>query len=178
LLPQRSTVAKTAWSELAVTAELDSPPYRTGQSDWTKLSVQRLEQNWTVRCNIPDCPGVPDCPVRGTGLSGSGVRCREPRYVCIFSLMCHVYQGVQCKDSIIRPLANFRANEHQPLLIVRPSILNPVMHFSTQPLTGEMKCPTSHTFALRISSFSQMLMPHKHQIPSSLLIIFISQHLA
>ena len=36
------------------------------------------------------------------------------------------------------------------LLIVRPSILNPVMHFSTQPLTGEMKCPTSHTFALRI----------------------------
>ena len=37
-----------------------------------------------------------------------------------------------------------------PLLIVRPSILNPVMHFSTQPLTGEMKCPTSHTFALRI----------------------------
>ena len=36
-----------------------------------------------------------------------------------------------------------------PLLIVRPSILNPVMHFSTQPLTGEMKCPTSHTFALR-----------------------------
>ena len=37
-----------------------------------------------------------------------------------------------------------------PLLIVRPSILNPVMHFSTKPLTGEMKCPTSHTFALRI----------------------------
>ena len=37
-----------------------------------------------------------------------------------------------------------------PLLIVRPSILNSVMHFSTQPLTGEMKCPTSHTFALRI----------------------------
>ena len=37
-----------------------------------------------------------------------------------------------------------------PLLIVRPSILNPVMHFSTQPLIGEMKCPTSHTFALRI----------------------------
>ena len=28
--------------------------------------------------------------------------------------------------------------------------LDPVMHFSTQPLTGEMKCPTSHTFALRI----------------------------
>ena len=28
-----------------------------------------------------------------------------------------------------------------PLLIVWPSILNPVMHFSTQPLTGEMKCP-------------------------------------
>ena len=29
------------------------------------------------------------------------------------------------------------------LLIVRPSILNPVMHFSTQPLTGEMKCPAN-----------------------------------
>ena len=28
-----------------------------------------------------------------------------------------------------------------PLLIVRPSILNPVKHFSTQPSTGEMKCP-------------------------------------
>jgi hypothetical protein len=27
------------------------------------------------------------------------------------------------------------------LLIVRPSILNPVIHFSTQLLTGEMKCP-------------------------------------
>ena len=29
------------------------------------------------------------------------------------------------------------------LLIVQSSILNPVMHFSTQPLTGEMKCPTN-----------------------------------
>jgi hypothetical protein len=28
-----------------------------------------------------------------------------------------------------------------PLLIVRPSILNLAMHFSTQPLIGEMKCP-------------------------------------
>ena len=37
-----------------------------------------------------------------------------------------------------------------PLLIVRPSIQNPVMYFSTQHLTGEMKCPTNHTFALRI----------------------------
>jgi hypothetical protein len=27
-----------------------------------------------------------------------------------------------------------------PLLIVQSSILNPVMHFSTQPLTSEMKC--------------------------------------
>ena len=35
-------------------------------------------------------------------------------------------------------------------LIVRPSILNPIMHFSTQPLIGEIKCPTSHNFALRI----------------------------
>ena len=37
-----------------------------------------------------------------------------------------------------------------PLLIEQPSILNPVMHFSTQPLTGEMKCPTSYTFFLCI----------------------------
>jgi hypothetical protein len=28
-----------------------------------------------------------------------------------------------------------------PLLIVQPSIINPVMYFSTQPLTGEMECP-------------------------------------
>ena len=37
-----------------------------------------------------------------------------------------------------------------PLLIVRSFILNPVTHFSTQPLTGEMKCPTSYTFVLCI----------------------------
>ena len=36
------------------------------------------------------------------------------------------------------------------LLIVRQSILNLVMHFSTQPLTSEMKCPKGYTFALRI----------------------------
>ena len=30
-----------------------------------------------------------------------------------------------------------------PLLIVRPSILNPVMHFSSQPLTGEMDYSTN-----------------------------------
>jgi hypothetical protein len=34
------------------------------------------------------------------------------------------------------------------LLIVRSSILNPVMHFSTQPLIGEKKCPIDYTFAL------------------------------
>jgi len=37
------------------------------------------------------------------------------------------------------------------------------------PMTGEMKCPTSHTFVLGLSiSSSQMLMPHKHQSPSGL----------
>ena len=36
------------------------------------------------------------------------------------------------------------------LLIGRPSILNPVMHFSTQPLISEMKCPIGYTFALCI----------------------------
>ena len=30
-----------------------------------------------------------------------------------------------------------------PLLIVQPSILNPIMHFSAQPMTNEMKCPTN-----------------------------------
>jgi hypothetical protein len=35
-----------------------------------------------------------------------------------------------------------------PLLIVWSSILNPVMHFSTQPLIGEMKCPIGYTFVL------------------------------
>jgi hypothetical protein len=37
-----------------------------------------------------------------------------------------------------------------PLLTVWSSILNSIMHFSTQPLTGEIKCPISHTFALCI----------------------------
>ena len=36
------------------------------------------------------------------------------------------------------------------LLIVRPSILNPVMHFSTQTLTDEMKWPKKYTFTLHI----------------------------
>ena len=66
-----------------------------------------------------------------------------------------------------------------PLLIVRPSILIPVMHFSTQPLTGEMKCPTSHTFALRIPFHLPKCWCHTStKLPSSLLIIFMSQHLA
>ena len=47
-----------------------------------------------------------------------------------------------------------------PLLIVRPFILNPVMHFSTQPLTGEKKCPTSHTFALRIPFYLPKYLCH------------------
>ena len=37
-----------------------------------------------------------------------------------------------------------------PLSIVWPSSLNLVMHFSIQPLTSKMKCPTSHSFALHI----------------------------
>ena len=65
------------------------------------------------------------------------------------------------------------------LLIVRSSILNPVMHFSTQPLTGEMKCPTSHTFALRIPFYLPKYWCHTStKTPSSLLIIIMSQHLA
>ena len=66
-----------------------------------------------------------------------------------------------------------------PLLIVRPFILNPVMHFSTQPLTGEMKCPTSHTFALRIPFYLPKYWCHTstklHQV---FFIIIMSQHLA
>ena len=63
-----------------------------------------------------------------------------------------------------------------PLLIVRPSILNPVMHFSTQPLTGEIKCPTSHTFALRIPFHLPKYWCHTST--KLLLIIIMSQHLA
>ena len=37
-----------------------------------------------------------------------------------------------------------------PLLIVRPSILNPVIKLLYTPMTGEMKCPIGYTFALRI----------------------------
>ena len=37
-----------------------------------------------------------------------------------------------------------------PLLILRPSILNPVMHFSTQPLIDEVKYSIVYTFALCI----------------------------
>jgi hypothetical protein len=40
---------------------------------------------------------------------------------------------------------------HLLFLIARPFILNLAMHFSTQLLTGEMKCPTGYTFAFRIS---------------------------
>ena len=45
-----------------------------------------------------------------------------------------------------------------PLLIVPPSILNPVKHFSTQPQTGERNT-LGYTFALRISISSLFLSP-------------------
>jgi hypothetical protein len=55
-----------------------------------------------------------------------------------------------------------------PLLIVRPSILNSVMHFSTQPLTGEMKCPRIIPFPCPFHSNSSDVdathAPTNHQI--------------
>ena len=62
-----------------------------------------------------------------------------------------------------------------PLLIVRPYILNPVMHFSTDlwPVKYKSYLCLAHSISL-----SQMLMPHKHQPSSSFFIIIMSQHLA
>ena len=50
-----------------------------------------------------------------------------------------------------------------PLLIVRPSILNPVIHFSTQPLTGEMKCPRLYLWLAYSIPSPPMSMQHMHQ---------------
>jgi hypothetical protein len=50
-----------------------------------------------------------------------------------------------------------------PLLIVRPSILNPVMHFSTQHLTGEMKCPRLYLCLAHSIPPPSMLMQYMHQ---------------
>ena len=50
-----------------------------------------------------------------------------------------------------------------PLLIARPSILNPVMHFSTQPLTGEMKCPRLYLCLVHSIPSPSMSMQHMHQ---------------
>jgi hypothetical protein len=50
-----------------------------------------------------------------------------------------------------------------PLLIVRPSILNLIMHFSTQPLTGEIKCPRLYLCLAHSISSPSMLMHHMHQ---------------
>jgi len=65
-----------------------------------------------------------------------------------------------------------------PSLIVQLFILNPVMHFSTQAMTGEMKCPTSHTFACAFHFiFSNV---DAIQAPTSIkpLIIIMSQYLS
>ena len=63
------------------------------------------------------------------------------------------------------------------LLIVWPSILNHVMHFSTQSLTSEMKCPTIYLCLAHSIPSPPMLMPHKHQPWSTNdMIHFISSH--
>ena len=49
------------------------------------------------------------------------------------------------------------------LLIVPPSILNPIMHFSTQPLTGEMKCPMLYLCLVHSTSSPSMSMQHMYQ---------------
>ena len=50
-----------------------------------------------------------------------------------------------------------------PLLIVRPYILNPVMHFSTQPLTGEMEFPRLYLCLAHSTPSPPMSMQHMHQ---------------
>jgi hypothetical protein len=50
-----------------------------------------------------------------------------------------------------------------PLLIVWPSILNLVMHFSTQPLTDKMKCPRLYLCLAHSIPSPLMLMQHMHQ---------------
>jgi len=54
------------------------------------------------------------------------------------------------------------------LLIVRPSIINPVMHFSTQSLIGEMKCPTNIPLPYAFHSNSSIVdathAPTNHQM--------------
>ena len=61
-----------------------------------------------------------------------------------------------------------------PLLIVRPSILNPVMHFSTQPLTSEMKCPRLYLCLAHSIPSPPMLMQYMHQPITNDMIHFIS----
>jgi hypothetical protein len=63
-----------------------------------------------------------------------------------------------------------------PLLIVWPSILNPVMHFSTQPLTGEMKCPTNIPLPCAFHSISSDVDANMHQPITNDMIHFISSH--
>ena len=50
-----------------------------------------------------------------------------------------------------------------PLLIVWPSMLNPVKHFSTQPMTDEMKCPRLYLSLAHSIPTPSMLMQHMHQ---------------
>ena len=54
------------------------------------------------------------------------------------------------------------------LLIVWPSILNPVVHFSTQPLIDEIKCPTNIPMPCAFHSISSIVdathAPTNHQI--------------
>ena len=50
------------------------------------------------------------------------------------------------------------------------------MHFSTQPLTGEMKCPRLYLCLAHSILFSSMLMQHMHQSITKDMIHFISSH--
>jgi hypothetical protein len=63
-----------------------------------------------------------------------------------------------------------------PLLIVWPSILNLVMHFSTQPLTREIKCPRLYPCLAHSISSPPSLMQHMHQPITNDMIHFISSY--
>jgi hypothetical protein len=63
-----------------------------------------------------------------------------------------------------------------PLLIVWPSILNPVLHFSTHPLTDGMKCPRLYLCLAHSIPTPPMSMQHTHQQINNDMIHFVSSH--
>jgi hypothetical protein len=87
-LPQRSTIAKTAWSELPLqpnrTVRHTGPDSPVGQN----FLSQMLETNRTVRCKQPDSLGVPDCLVQAWSV-GNLVMCTSFLSCAMFLKVCN-----------------------------------------------------------------------------------------